>query len=396
MPLPAIPPMTVTGDVVAVHSHWTSDGSRIVTEATVHTPDGSDVVVSQLGGSVDGIGMITFPGPPRLEQGMTVAVTAHMDVDLSQQSHVVLDSAQVMTFAPRFVRTGPTKAGHYLAWKSGCVFVTVDSAGTTALPGDDEFAIIDTAIETWNKGTESCSYLKVINQGRQALEVGNDKINLIKFRDTSWGRPAIKDDPARPYNSSAAGITTATYVDDATSDRDGEILDADVELNGVNFDISENCAKVDPPQPSTCQTLHTRTAGVTDNGAADLQNTLTHELGHLHGLEHPCLADGDPARVDDQGNAVPSCNSSLPASITDATMYNFQDPGETKKQTLAADDINAICTIYPIAKDPGTCNPVGQDGGGCCSVAAPGARSDLSILLAGATVLTVLRRRKRR
>ena len=36
-------------------------------------------------------------------------------------------------------------------------------------------------------------------------------------------------------------------------------------------------------------------------------------------------------------------------------MFNFQDCGETKKETLEPDDIDAICTIYPTAKDPGTC-----------------------------------------
>lgn len=46
--------MVVEGDVIAAHSHWTDDRSRIVTEATVQTPDGT-VVVSQLGGSVDGL-----------------------------------------------------------------------------------------------------------------------------------------------------------------------------------------------------------------------------------------------------------------------------------------------------------------------------------------------------
>src|SRR3954449_9918640 len=107
----------------------------------------------------------------------------------------------------------------------------------------------------------------MMNAGRKAMEVGNDKVNLIKFRDTSWGRPAVGDDAARPYDSAAAGITTATYVDDAGSDRDGAILDADVELNGVNFAISANGQSLG------------------SNGCkSDLQNTLTHELGHLQGL----------------------------------------------------------------------------------------------------------------
>ena len=44
-------PMSIAGEVIATKARWTEDGSRIVTDATVRTPDG-DVVVSQLGGSV--------------------------------------------------------------------------------------------------------------------------------------------------------------------------------------------------------------------------------------------------------------------------------------------------------------------------------------------------------
>src|SRR5262249_50373099 len=101
---------------------------------------------------------------------------------------------------------------------------------------------------------------------------------------------------------------------------------------------------------------------------AELLNTLTHELGHVHGLEHPCLAPGDPPRVDDQGNPVPACSATTSAKITEATMYNFQDCGETKKETLSDDDINAICPIYPAADAPKTCARVGGGGGGIGSV----------------------------
>jgi len=372
----AVPAMTIDGDVVATHSYWTQDGSRIVTEATVLTPDGDEVVVSQLGGSVDGIGQISWPGPPPLIVGMRVAVAAHRDVDLSQREHVVLDSAKVLAYPPSYVRTGPTKAGHYLKWESGCVFITVDDAGTTAIDGDGEFAVIDASINTWNSATDTptCSYLTVMNVGRQAHEVGNDKVNMIKFRDTQWCRPAVGDDPMRCYAGAAAGITTATYVDDAKSMRDGAILDADIELNGVNFAISVN--------------------GVSNSRQgckAELQNTLTHELGHLHGLEHPCLASGDPPRIDDKGNPVPSCVETTDPAIVNATMYNFQQCGEATKESLSPDDIKAICDIYPIAEDPGSCDPVKKAGAGCCSASvSPGA----SFLLAGMTALLLLRRRK--
>jgi hypothetical protein len=372
----AVPAMTIDGDVVAVHSHWTSDGSRIVTEATVLTPDGQEVVVSQLGGSVDGIGQISWPGPAPLELGMRVAVAAHRDVDLEQREHILLDSVKVLDYPPGYVRTGPTKADKYLFWESGCVFVSVADEGTTAITGDEEFTIVQNSIDTWNNATHTptCSYLEVINEGRKVAEVGNDKVNLIKFRDTSWCRPAVGNDPMRCHGAAAAGITTATYVDDAKSKRDGAILDADIELNGVNFAIS--------------------VAGQTRSSQgckADLQNTLTHELGHLHGLEHPCLATGDPMRFDNRGNPVPSCDQTSDPAILNATMYNFQSCGETSKGSLSPDDIQAICEIYPVSMDPGTCDHVGKTAGGCCSASAsPGA----SFFLAGITGLLLLRRRK--
>src|SRR4029079_8453867 len=122
------PAMFVEGDVVAAHSYWTEDRSRIVTEATIHTPDGRDLVVSQLGGSVDGISMIQMPGPEILVLGMhgavaargargrarRAAVSAHGTVDLARREHIVLDSVKVMAYPQGFVRTGPTLGGNPL------------------------------------------------------------------------------------------------------------------------------------------------------------------------------------------------------------------------------------------------------------------------------------------
>ena len=345
---------TISGQVTNASAHWTPDGSRIVTESTVHTSAG-DVIVSQLGGTVDGLTMKQFPAPPTLHAGMIVDVVAHDDMDLTFQHYTVVDDVRVQ-YDPEaepsgFVRTGPTKAGHYLFWESGCVYVTVDSAGTTAIAGDGEFTVIDASIATWNNDTHTstCSYLQVIEDPKKPVEVGKDNTNVIKFRDDQWCRPAINGDPMRCYSPAAAGITTATFVDDATSSRDGAIVDADIEINGVNFAISVN------QQTLSQQPCH-----------AELQNTMTHELGHLHGLEHTCLAPGDPPRIDNNGNAVPACSGNTDPAIINATMYNFQDCGETKKETLDPDDENAICVIYPNAKDPKTCSRVGA-GGGCCS-----------------------------
>ena len=364
--------MYVEGTVQETTSRWTDNEDRIITEATVMTPAGP-VVVSQLGGTVDGLTMRTFPGPDILEPGMEVAIDAHEDFDLARRKHVVVDGVKVLAAPENFVRTGPTKAGHYLYWESGCIFMTVDADGTKEVSGDGEFAVVDDSIKTWNDDTASCSYMVMMDAGKKAMEVGKDHVNVIKFRDQSWCRPAVDNDPARCYDHAAAGITTATYIDDASSSRDGAIVDADVELNGVDFAIAVNG-----------QTLGTAPC------KSELQNTLTHELGHVHGLEHTCLAAGDPMRIDGSGNKVPSCATSLgnPA-ITEPTMYNFQDCGETKKETLEPDDINAICTIYPIAKDPKTCEPVGSTGG-CCSTG--GGPAGPAMLLG--FVLLGLRRRR--
>src|SRR5678809_1724311 len=142
-------PMTVTGDVMDARSRWVSDGTRIVTEATVHT-DAGDVVVSQLGGTVDGLTMRTFPGPDVLVPGMRVTLAAQRVLDLSSTEHIAVEGVKVWSYPPSYVRTGPTKAGHYLYWESGCVFMTVDSAGTKEIAGDGEFPVIDACMATWN------------------------------------------------------------------------------------------------------------------------------------------------------------------------------------------------------------------------------------------------------
>lgn len=372
---PPPPPnaMAIEGQVTRTASRWTSDGSRIVTDATIHT-DSGDVVVSQLGGSVDGLGMRTIPGPELLVPGMRVAIAAHPGLDLAQRTHVIVDRVRVLAVPPGYVRTGPTKAGNYLYWESGCVFVTADVEGTKQLPGDTEFDVIEQSIATWNTASATCSYLDLQYQGREAREVGRDRVNLIKFRDMSWCRPAVDDDPARCYAESAAGITTAVYVDDAESDRDGAIVDADIEINGKFFAIANGGV----------------TLGTVDC-TAELANTLTHELGHLFGIEHPCLAQGDPPRVDYMGRAVPLCNAVSDPKIVEATMFNFQACGETKKATLEAEDIAAVCGTYPVNDDPGTCEPVPLNDRGCCSASD---RPVPAVLLAGLTILLVRRRRR--
>jgi MYXO-CTERM domain-containing protein len=147
----------------------------------------------------------------------------------------------------------------------------------------------------------------------------------------------------------------------------GEILDADIELNEENKDFHvcalPGCTDVIP----------------LDSAVADLENTLTHELGHYFGLAH--TPDDDLA-----------------------TMYAEASFGETTKRDLQPDDAEGICAIYPAGSLPDTCDPTPAGGLGldctappACGCHAPGTggRAGAGLgLLAVALVLAIRARRR--
>lgn len=382
------------GTVIASEARWNARGDRIFSESLIRTTDGRTIPVIQPGGTVDGIGMIQYPSPPAMRPGDQVTIQVWTtDTDQPWQVNELTSLVRpgpgaifqrdAQERAPQlgYVRT-TTEAEAPLYWASGCVFLTYDSAGSTHIAGDEELAIMDQVFATWRQSIESCSFLRFELDGQEGVEVGFDGVNAVKFREQRWCRPATEEDPEECYNPGAAGLTTLYFVNDPESARNGEILDADIELNGVNFAISSG--------------------GNSLGGTgclADLANTMTHEVGHLMGLEHTCRLPGDPDRYDHQGNPVPLCSDSLDREVLEATMYPSQTCGETKKITLEADDIGGICTIYATEQDPGTCKraAIGGRRRGLCSVGPGHDRSgDLASLLlplAGVGLLLFRRRR---
>jgi uncharacterized protein (TIGR03382 family) len=83
------------------------------------------------------------------------------------------------------------------------------------------------------------------------------------------------------------------------SEENGEIVDADIELNAGGFIFS---------------------TGNPNNQTIDLLNTLTHEAGHFLGMDH--------------------------SSDKAATMYAHAPPEETTKRSLEQDDIDGACALY--------------------------------------------------
>jgi hypothetical protein len=382
---------SLDGTVVESHSHWGYQGTAIVTESVIESASGERRTVHQLGGSVDGIGQIMWHAPPVLHRGDVVLVETesvaapsgrHLELlrqvlDLRRPEAAV---GERLSPGGEFVRT-LNNNGAPIFWRSGCAFVSAASDGSSQIAGDAEFQVIGETMQRWREETSGCSYFVLENDGRADREVGFDGINIIKFREQQWCRPASDDEPQKCYDQAAVGLTTLTFIDDSGSSRNGEILDADIELNGVNYAFS-----VDG------QTLGQQ------NCDADLANTLTHELGHFMGLDHTCWTGGRRL-VDGDGNPVPACDGpGIDGTITEATMYNFQACGETKKSSPEADDIAGICTIYPLADDPQECERPNIDPGGCCSVAssrnAPESSWWGALLLALAAALPFLRLRR--
>jgi hypothetical protein len=387
---------TVSGTVTGAESRWNDRGDRIFTHLVIELGDGSTMTVRQPGGSVDGIGMVQFPSPPLLQAGDYVearvtalgearvtargearvtgpAVSAGSGRSLPSWSLIDVTSLvrapgagssdpvtlpeseleQLETIidgktgeparitggtGPRanFVRT-MTDGGAPLHWGSGCTYLVFDSAGTTHLAADEEFAIMEKALQHWRDSTASCSYMKFMVEERRSMEVGYDGFNVVKFREDRWCRPAVGDKPEECYAFNAAGLTTLTFIDNPESKRYGEILDADIELNATErFAISANGETLAPAD---------------GRDLADLSNTFTHEVGHFLGLDHACRTSGEPPRLDHEGNEVPLCSGDL----LEATMHPTQDNGETKKATLEQDDIDGACAIHPLAEDPKRC-----------------------------------------
>jgi hypothetical protein len=270
-----------------------------------------------------------------------------------------------------YVRT-TTKGGWPVQWVERCILITIDGRGSLYVPIADANDALARAVKNWTSRTGSCGYLVLVAEpATRAYEVASDSRPVVVFRDSQWRRPG-----GDPHDPSAIGLTTVFFVDTPMKVGDGTILDADIELNGVNFTFTVH-PETPMPRPGTV--------------IADLENTLTHELGHVQGLAHTCWDHQvTPAPVDDTGATIPDCSGTLPKKITGATMYPYSStPGEISKRTLSDDDVAGVCDVYPMQGPYPACYQQVQGG---CEVARP----EMGAWIAAALwVLTLLALRAR-
>ena len=215
--------------------------------------------------------------------------------------------------------------------------MTVDEI-TTAVTG---------AAAAWSAGTNSCTYLDfdVTVASGPAPRTGNDGIRMVIFRDTSWCKLDSSGicDPTTPYDQVLPALTNV-FVSTST----GRIIDADIEVNAHTYRFADRVAH---PELTS---------------SYDLQNVLTHEFGHVLGLDSTCYPAGvTPRPTDNTGQPVADC-ATASAAVQATTMYPSTSPDDLQKRTLEPDDRAGACAIYPAAASP--C----PAGGGSCACPPPG------------------------
>jgi hypothetical protein len=294
---------------------------------------------------------------------------------------LLLVGLAVWAIAPRpasaYVRY-KSSSGKMFMWPQTCVPLVAYPGDLSAMMTTEEtLGAVDAAAATWSKEGDACTYLEItVESSTEATaRATNDGVNSVIFRTSTWCKlePNGACDPAVPYDPAALALTSVS-----ASTSTGTIRDADIEINANRFHWADLVAH---PELRDGGQFH------------DLQNAVTHEMGHLIGLDHTCFLE-PPAPLDQNGNPIPDCADASP-DVLATTMFPSANPGDIDKRTLAPDDQQAVCEIYPADQDPNVCLPAEKKSGGCsCAIGAP--RSGASWWLGAAALLLAARPRGRR
>jgi hypothetical protein len=182
--------------------------------------------------------------------------------------------------------------GTPLFWESSTVVIHLASSSVPGVEPADARAAFLSSLRAWSRAG-GCTRAVFVDGGEVTGLATNlermspDMENRVVFRADAW--------PAE-LGPETLALTSAVYRRTT-----GEIIDADIDMNAVDHAWSISTPPLD--------------------GHDDVDNTLTHELGHVLGFAH--------------------------SEVEDATMYARAELAETSKRDLAEDDITAVCDVYP-------------------------------------------------
>jgi hypothetical protein len=219
--------------------------------------------------------------------------------------------------------------------KTGVVWnQNVDGSSTVA--GSAEFTAIERAFAPWEARLRECGNFTLTQGARTASrkaefnqDGANENVVLFRTKRCADVVPRTSQCVAQAtcanefdcweHSAAALGVTTTTY--NAVT---GSLADADIELNDTRSATNRGFlfTVVDAPpclaggEAATCV-------------ATDVQNTVTHEVGHFMGLAHSAAAD--------------------------STMLADAQPGETSKRSLDTGSLAFVCQVYPQSKGSRAC-----------------------------------------
>jgi hypothetical protein len=214
---------------------------------------------------------------------------------------------------------GCTEEGAPLFWSNTCLSYAIDMRGSQWISQEEIEAAVELAFEAWENADCEGAPPNIVFQpvGESTCRrpefntVGN--VNTIGFLEP-WRDPCAEaGDPG--FNTRAAALTSVSR-DPAT----GEIVDADILVND----------QLTTPLNAGGPYMNCPDSGCPE-GFSDLQSILTHEIGHFLGIGH--------------------------SEYPEATMFGESDRTSVGMRTLAQDDIDAVCDIYPPGDLEQLCDP---------------------------------------
>jgi MYXO-CTERM domain-containing protein len=266
-----------------------------------------------------------------------------------------LGSLLASSMAAAYVRTRSPDGKAALLWSETTITMTLRTSGTQVVPAADFDGAARRAAATWSAARLGTSVLfKIASSPDAPAGTRFDQINALSFRTDSWNEPV--------YPEAALALTTVWS-------RDDQIVDADTEINAADPRFKWGVLPDDPALAAMASEV-------------DLQNALTHELGHVIGLSHPCYLGSPPTplEVDDKGEPVLSCSDpALPGSVKTATMFPSSHTGSITERALSSDEIEALHALYPARPMPVA--TLGTRGGGCALAPGPAPPSAAPVVL---------------